>query len=155
MYEKSRKKPQLHVRFWQFKPRKNDGNPNRFLNWTTELKLHAKIIHHNDPCLAANDWNIAFQARVLNKHFQHSIIFRLVLIQKTLTCYWDNLWPWYCTSSSSKKLVWFSWWAQKKVEKRQSALNTKTTLSAIAPTLLWRAWVIHSILGSKFWLVRK
>ena len=38
-------------------------------------------IHNADPCLPANDQKTVCQARVLDKHFQQSMIFR-PLVQK-------------------------------------------------------------------------
>ena len=46
-------------------------------NGPKRLERRNQEIHNADPCLPANDQKTVCQARVLDKHFQQSMIFRL------------------------------------------------------------------------------
>ena len=131
--DKTRKKAQLQVRFWPSKRRGPPGRTGLFLKFNYQTKVSRK----NNP----NYWSLLphkrpkeypCQAWMINKRF-HGLKLRL----KMLTCHWDlaNNWPRYCTSTSDNIFVWFSWWAQKSVEKRQPILNSQRKMCPPLPLL--------------------
>ena len=57
--------------------------PRLFLKLNYRTKFPSKNNQYTDPCLPANDQKMVCQTLVFNKlYFQHSMIFRPVLIQK-------------------------------------------------------------------------
>ena len=153
-------KPHLQIRFWPFKPFRNDESPKRFLKLNYRTEFPCKNNHNTDHCLPDGMSNASAQQIIFSTYHDFQTYFdtkNAYLPFETSTISSLDI-----TLAATRKKNSFDFLDErrKRVEKLQTTINTKaTTVSAIAPaeTLIsWRTCtsVQHSILGGNFWLVR-
>ena len=127
MYDNSRKSPNFKSDFDRLSPfnLKTMAAPDFSKNWTIVLNFHAKIINTLIPVCQQTTKNWYVKRSCSTKYIfttQHD--FQICFDKKMLTCNW-RLQQSTGLIYAPKKIVWFSWWAQKKVEKRQTSWSTQ------------------------------
>lgn len=127
------------------KPSENDRSPRLFLKWIIAQKFHEKVITiYPDRCLPANNQKIVCQTLGLNRYFEHSMISNA--IETSIISGLDIILP------APRKSSFDSLDERRKRLKNGNLLSTRKQHAD--KKILWLTIVQHSILGSKFWLVR-
>ena len=107
-------KPHLQIRFWPFKPFRNDESPKRFLKLNYRTEFPCKNNHNTDHCLPDGMSNASAQQIIFSTYHDFQTYFDtknayLPFETSTISSLDITL-----AATRKKKLVWFSWWAQKK-----------------------------------------